>query len=391
MLKLDTKNTINKKTFQTYKSRIEKAKESLLKKKYAEFLLLPTQNTTQLANQIAPLKKRFSDIVIIGMGGSVLGSQMLFHSLGKNNSKPPYIHFVDNIDPDLISSFEKPLTKKKTLFLFISKSGDTLETVTLFSLIQKGAQKWFGKKWQSHLKVITENEDGTLFKQATKNKLEIFKMPKYVAGRFSILSTAGLIPAILMDININKLLLGAARASGSKTADNLAILLYHMYTKKKKSTLALFPYIDRFEYFNKWAVQLIAESLGKTSKKGPLPIGLIGAKDQHSMLQLLLDGPKDKWVLFTETATRQKDYVANKIKFSQILEAQKKGTEHALKQKHVPSATLTLEKIDEENLGELIMTFEIAVALAGELFKVNAFNQPSVELGKKVTKKLLNI
>lgn len=401
MLKLQTKNAITKETLKKHKTRIENAKKSLIRNKYAEFLLLPTQNTKALADELTPIKKRFTDIVIIGMGGSILGSQMLFHTLGRNNRTTPRIHFIDNIDPDLIASFEKPLAKKKTLFLFISKSGDTLETVTLFSLIRKGAQKWFGKNWKSHLAVITENEKGTLFKQATGQNLQVYKMPKYVAGRFSVLSTAGLIPAFLMDLDINKLLLGAAKAQTSKNAENIAILLHHLYTKKKKSTIAIFSYVDQFEYLNKWTIQLIAESLGKSPTFGPLPIGLIGAKDQHSMLQLLLDGPKDKWTLFIEAAERQKDYIANhsanianhsakKIKFSEILAAQKKGTESALNKKRVPNATLTLEKIDTENLGELIMTFEIAVALTGELFKINAFNQPAVELGKQATKNILN-
>lgn len=382
MLKLTTKTpTIN--------TRLKRAKESLAKKKYAEFLTLPTQNTSQIIREATLLKKKFSDIVIIGMGGSILGSQMLFHTMQRNNSVTPRIHFIDNIDPNLIASFEEPLNKKKTLFIFVSKSGNTLETTTLFSLIQKGAKKWFGKNWQEHLTVITENEDGTLYMQAIKHNLKIYKMPKYVAGRFSVLTTAGLIPAALMNIDINKLLVGAARAESSRVADKLATLIYHMYTQKKKTTIALFPYIDCFEYFNKWTIQLIAESLGKNSKTGPLPIGLIGAKDQHSMLQLLLDGPKDKWVLFFELATRQKDYLANGTKFSQIIQAQKKGTQAALNKKHVPNATIKIDKLDAENIGELIMTFEIAVALVGEMFKINTFNQPAVELGKKVTKSLL--
>lgn len=153
--------------------------------------------------------------------------------------------------------------------------------------------------------------------------------------------------------------------------------------------MTLFPYIDCFEFFNKWTTQLIAESLGKTSKVGPTPLSLIGAKDQHSLLQLLLDGPKDKWVLFFELEKYAKDYIANKFKFSQILKAQKKGTAGALTKKKVPNSTITIEKLDAENLGELIMTFEIAIALAGIMFKINPFNQPAVELGKRITKSIL--
>ncbi len=325
------------------------------------------------------------------MGGSILGAQMLFHTMQRNVSaaQKPRIHFIDNIDPDLIASFEEPLNKKKTLFIFVSKSGNTLETTILFDLLEKGAKKWFGTKWQNHIAVVTENKNGLLYKQALRDNLAIFEVPKYVAGRYSILTATGLLPASLMDININQLLKGAAKAEIPEMAERLAILIHHMYSKKKQ-TLALFPYIDCFEFFNKWAIQLIAESLGKTSRVGPLPIGLIGAKDQHSMLQLLLDGPKNKWVLFFTLKNREKDYIANGLKYSQILEAQKKGTEKALSAKKVPNATITLDRLDEENLGELIMIFCLAVALAGEMFKVNPFSQPAVELGKKFTRSILN-
>jgi len=380
MLNLSTKNTVPPKTFKQYETKLKKAKQSLLRKRFAEFLTLPTQNTAQIIKEATLIKKSFTDIVVIGMGGSILGAQMLFHTMQRNNSTLPRIHFIDNIDPDLIASFEKPLNNKKTLFIFVSKSGNTLETTILFDLIKKGSK---------HLAVITENKDGLLYKQAQKNNLALFEVPKYVAGRYSVLTATGLLPAALMDLKITRLLNGAAKAQIPETAERLAILIHYMYSKKKQ-TLALFPYIDCFEFFNKWAIQLIAESLGKTSRVGPLPIGLIGAKDQHSMLQLLLDGPKDKWVLFFTLKNREKDYIANGLKYSEILEAQKKGTAKALSTKKVPNATITLDRLDEENLGELIMTFCLAVALAGEMFKVNPFSQPAVELGKKFTRSILN-
>jgi len=370
MLKLSTTN-ISTKTFAQYESKLKKAKQNLIKKKYAEFLTLPSKPTTKLLEEATAIKKSFTDIVIIGMGGSVLGAKMLFHTMQRSNTEKPKIHFIDNIDPNLIASFEKPLDKKKTMFIFVSKSGNTLETTILFNLIEKGARKWFGKKWRNNISVITENKEGLLYKQAKKNNLKIFEVPKYVAGRYSVLTATGLLPAILMDIDINHLLNGATNKGMQKTAENLAILIHKMYLKKK-STIALFPYIDCFEFFNKWAIQLIAESLGKTSRVGPLPIGLIGAKDQHSMLQLLLDGPKDKWVLFFTLKNRQKDYIANGLKYSEILSAQKKGTESALNKRKVPNATIAIETLNEESLGELIMTFELAVAL-----------------GKKVTNSLL--
>jgi glucose-6-phosphate isomerase len=390
MLKLKTKNATPAQTFKKYEPRLKKAKESLLKRKYADFLYLPNQDILPLIKLVTPLKNKFTDVVIVGMGGSILGAQMLFHTLQKPHTTSPRIHFVDNIDPNLIASFEEPLNRKKTLFLLVSKTGNTLETTTIFDLIHKGAKKWFGKNWRNHITIITENKDGILYKKALKDDLLVFPMPKYVGGRYSVLTTAGLVPAILMGIDVKSLLKGAESAQKSKTATTLAVLIHQMYTQKKKTTLALFPYIDCFEYFNKWTIQLIAESLGKNSRIGPLPVGMIGAKDQHSTLQLLLDGPKDKWVLFFELEKYTKDYIANGTKYSEILKAQKKGTEGALTKKRVPNASLSLEKLNAENLGELIFTFEAAVALAGEMLGVNPFNQPAVELGKRITKKLLS-
>jgi glucose-6-phosphate isomerase len=433
MLKLQTNSALSAKTFQKYRTRIKKAEKVLAKMKYSEYRSLPYQDVEKLLKQIQKFKTGFSDIVIIGIGGSMLGTQMLYHILGeslqqnsnatpsretKNKSKNPInksipkFHFIDNIDPTFIASLgEKLSDKKKTLFIFVSKSGNTLEIVSLFKLITGGAPKWFGKNWNNHIIIITENKKGFLYKKVTENNLSSFKMPKFVGGRYSILTAAGLIPTALMGLDIRKLLQGASHVEQSDsrksstntnspnnfeqktqindTAKKLALLIYHLYKNKKKNTLALFPYINCFESFNKWAIQLIAESLGKNSKVGPLPISLIGAKDQHSILQLLLDGPKDKWVLFFELEKHPHDYKIDKFSFSQILKAEKTGTEKALTKKKIQNATLTLQKLDEENLGELIFTFENAVALAGILLKVNPFNQPAVELGKKITAEIL--
>lgn len=382
MLNLQLNNAITKKVLSSYKPRIKKAKISLLKKKFTEFINLPYQNPQQLIKEISPLKNKFTDVVVVGIGGSILGVQMLHEVLYKESIKTPKFHFIDSIDPTLIASFEKPLKNKKTLFIFVSKSGNTLETVTAFSLISPLHKK-------ENIIVVTENKNGLLHKYAQKAGIKVYEMPKYVSGRYSVFTNAGLIPLILMELNVKNLLNGAKRLNHSGITETLATLICHMYTKKKKTTLALFPYIDCFEYFNKWTIQLIAESLGKNSKTGPLPISLKGPQDQHSILQLLLDGPKDKWIIFFELNKFEKDYVLNNFKYSQILKAEKIGTEKAMTQKKIPNITISIDKLDEENLGELIFAFETAVALAGELLGVNPFNQPAVEIGKKITKKLL--
>ena len=385
MLKIDTKNALKSKVIDSYKKRIEKASEYLLAKKYSEFLTLHNQDLSPILNLAKELKGKFKDVVIVGIGGSILGTQMLHSCLYKESTSIPAFHFIDNIDPLLISSLEKYLDKKTTLFIIVSKSGSTLETATAFSLISKKVSK----NQKTNIIIITENKTGLLYTYGEKNKIKTLEMPKFVSGRYSVLTSAGLLPAALMGIDIKKLLIGAKKGTETKNAETLAILIHNLYSTKKRNTMTLFPYIDSFEYFNKWVIQLIAESLGKSSTVGILPISLTGSKDQHSMLQLLIDGPKDKWVLFTELENREKDYTINGIKYSQILQAEKIGTEKSISEKHIQNATIKISHLDEENIGELIMTFEKAIALSGELLGVNAFNQPAVENSKSITKEIL--
>lgn len=352
------------------------------------FQRLPHQDTKELKKTVRPLVNKFQDIVVIGMGGSILGAQMLYHTLKSQKTVKSNFHFIDTIDPDAITEYGKILDKKNSLFIFVSLSGDTLEVSAIFDIVIKGAPKWFGKTYPKHLLVITGEEQGFLFKQAKKHKIQTLKMPNDVGGRYSVLTVAGLTIAALMGTNINKILAGAAKSQEENTYKLLSEKIYKNY-KKNKKTIAILPYINSFEYFNRWAVQLISESLGKNSKTGPLPISLIGPRDQHSVLQLLLDGPKDKWVLFIDVKKHNSDFKSLGKTLSEILAAQKKGTETALNRRKIPNATITLEKINEESIGYLIQTFEEAVYLSGKFFKINPFSQPAVELGKKITKELL--
>lgn len=343
------------------------------------FQRLPHQDTKELTKAIKPLVNKFQDIVVVGMGGSILGAQMLYHTLKSRQTTKSNFHFIDTIDPDTITEYGKILDKKNSLFIFVSLSGDTLEVSAIFDIFIKKAK---------HLLVITGEEQGSLFKQAKKHKIQTLEMPNDVGGRYSVLTSAGLTIAALMGIKIEKILAGARKAQTENTYKTLAETICKLY-KKGKRTIAILPYINSFEYFNKWAVQLIAESLGKNSKIGPLPISLVGPRDQHSVLQLLLDGPKDKWVLFIDAKKQNSDFKSLGETLSKILAAQKKGTEIALNKRKIPNITLTLEEIDEESIGRLIQTFEEAVYLCGKIFKINPFSQPAVELGKKITKELL--
>jgi len=397
MLHLTLNSSIQKQALSKHKKLLLKAKEKLSKNPKSEFELLPFQYIANLKKELAPYFKKFSDIAIVGIGGSILGTEVIYHTLAKHNKNLPRFHFIDSVEPTFIAAFgEKLSDKKKTLFIFASKSGDTLEIISNYKLITAGAPKWFGKNWKNHVMVITENKNGLLYKEAIKNFFKLFEIPKDVGGRFSVLTNIGLIPAILMNIDTEKILKGAAKEAKSieksflnSASAKMASLMYEMYRKKNKDIFLFFAYADCLKYFNRWVIQLISESLGKNSKTGPFPATAVGPKDQHSMLQLILDGPKNKFVTFLEIENNEKDFKIGNMKFSDILKAEKKGSEHAMTKKKIPNITIGLSDLDEESIGELFFVYEEAIALFGYMLGINPFNQPAVELGKKATMDIL--
>jgi glucose-6-phosphate isomerase len=334
--------------------------KSLLKKKQSEFL---KPEMIEIPNL-----KGFEDVVVIGMGGSILGAKTLFETL-----KPPYwnlnhkprMFFVDNLDIPKIKELGKTIKKGKTLFVIISKSGGTLEVFEAMKILKPD--------WKKTL-IVTEENSGRLHKLAQKNKAKIFYIPKNISGRFSVFTAAGLVPAALAGINIEKLIKGAKKVK----IEGKPLTLAKAHYKAARPITVIFPYSSQFSTFNEWYKQLLAESLGKKVSVGLTPVSAIGPKDQHSLLQLFSAGPKDKFIIFVEIESAGK-----------VVSAQKKATEKVLTKKRQKNITLKLKKLDEENIGELLMTMMAKVALMGELYGVNAFNQPGVEECKKLTKKFL--
>jgi glucose-6-phosphate isomerase len=247
------------------------------------FTALPWANVDFLSS----LKKSsFKKIAIVGIGGSSLGLKALSQSLNKDDS----VIFLDNVDPDFLESQFKKLKLKQTLFVLISKSGSTIEVLSI--------SKWLIKKVGAarNFIAITDNEDSPLGRLAKKHKIPVFHSEKEIPGRFSVLSIVGLLPAVLLGIHPNKLLEGAREASWP-AAYTLACYQYLHFIKGKNITV-LFPYCESLSTFADWYIQLLSESIGKTKKIGITPIKAIGVKDQHSILQLFLDGPDDKFYIF---------------------------------------------------------------------------------------------
>lgn len=387
-------------------------------------------------------KKKFHHIVVCGIGGSSLGILALQKALapfGKGLKHPPSLKsaagsafappakgelasearlrgskergtggevgkprlfVLDNLDTTTIHHILTEVDPKTTLFLFISKSGETLETITQFLLFKK----FLAHSYTENTIIITDPEKGYLREIVKKDHLTSFEIPPDVGGRFSVLTAVGLLPTTLLEKDPSQLLKGAGEMKKrclKKSNRNPALQLAALTYKLNKPIMAMMAYSDQLYPFTLWYQQLLAESIGKTPKIGLTPLPLRGSSDQHSVLQLLQEGPKDKLVVFLDVATPQVDLHINnmdpkspfaylkKTSIHNMLRASLGGTAKALAEDGRPSVTITIPKIDEHSLGELIFLFEMQVALLGEMYGINAFNQPGVEKSKLITKKLL--
>ena len=335
-------------------------------------------------NQINKLKKA-KNYRLIGMGGSTLGAETIYQFL-KHNIKKKFI-FINNLNPQI-----KDQQKKiKATNIIISKSGNTLETIANSNLLIKGNKNIF----------ITENKKSYLSDLANILKAEIIEHKNYIGGRYSVLSEVGMLPAEIMGLNERKFKRFNYLINNNNFLNELiknvsAIL---KFVKEKKFNSIILNYDKNSENLFKWYQQLVAESLGKKSK-GILPIISSMPADNHSMLQLYLDGPKNNFFTFFKGLDLKSDRINNKWlnknqnylrnkSFSKIINAQKNATEKVFYRKKLPFRSFEIKKRNEEVLGELFCFFILETILLGRALKVNPFDQPSVELVKKETKNIL--
>ena len=329
---------------------------------------------------------RYSIFRLIGMGGSTLGAEAIYQFL-HNKTKKKFI-FINNLKP-ILSKNEK---NKKACNIIISKSGNTLETISNSSLLINKNKNVF----------ITENKSSNLFNLANELKSEVIEHKNYVGGRYSVLSEVGMLPAELMGFKEKKFKRFNKLVKSKNFVSNLIINVNSILTlvKQKKLNSIILNYDENSDNLFKWYQQLVAESLGKKSK-GILPIISTMPKDNHSLMQLYLDGPKNNFYTFfsvnekkTETFKLNKTlnalkYLNNKS-FTEIIRAQKKATEIVFKKEKLPFRSFEIKDRSEETLGELFSFFILETILLGTALKVNPFDQPSVELIKKETKKILS-
>ena len=338
--------------------------------------------------------KKFKTIALIGMGGSILGAEAISNFLGKKIKKKVY--FFNDLNENKISNFKKKENISSVLFLVISKSGNTIETLAnAFSLNLL-------KKNSNNVIIISEKKNNLLFNISKNLNLFHIDHKDYVGGRYSVLSEVGIIPAYLMGVNITNLrkkIRDCLSESNKVFLKHNSIKMAELLIFKRNNNLIFLNYVPELEKFLYWCQQLIAESLGKKNK-GFLPVISNVPKDHHSLLQLYLDGPRDKFFSIFSFDNKSKNKInlkskiykkinLNKKRLSTIKNAQKNALIKAFKKKKIPFREFKIKKLNEETLGKLFSYFIVETILTGKLVGINPFNQPAVEEVKVFTKQLL--
>lgn len=354
------------------------------------------------------------DLVVIGIGGSSLGTRAIDTLLKfSSNRNIINVHFLENLDPLYLQNSIKNIDLERAFIVLISKSGTTIETISIakyiFSLIKDPIR---GLDIKDKIAIVTD-EDSPLDKLSKERTWKTFYIPKNVGGRFSVLSPVGLLPLAILGHNIKELLNGAnmMREEFLKYGPELLMFkkaYYYYKNRKEKNINILFSYSSMFEAFNKWYIQLWGESLGKKRKDnkrvGLTPIGLIGSIDQHSFLQLIVDGPQDKSVTFLKLKNFElpitiphislpyletTDFV-NGRRFQTIINTQCDATIESIVEAGVPVDLIEINELSEKSSGYLIYYFELLTSAIGVMLGINSYDQPGVERGKAILKNRLS-
>ena len=374
---------------------------------------LPFIETSDLKTRLDNLNFKQKQIAIIGIGGSTLGTYAIYNFMKynkqHNKSLKKELFFFESTDPVNLNGTLAQLKLKDTLFIVISKSGTTIETISIFKYLMS-----ITKIDKSNLLVITE-DDSKLNTFAKANDINSFEIPKNVGGRFSVLSNVGLVPLYLAGFDIDELLKGAKKTSDSffeqkKLCKHLIKKARTYYEFKDVYNInAIFSYSQLLEGFNKWYVQLWGESLGKVdvnnTNQGLTPIGLLGPVDQHSFLQLIVEGQRDKTITFikikdfkddtkiapiTLAGLEELDYI-NNLDFKELINQQADATIASVQElkKDIPIDIIEIEQISEYEIGKLLFYYELLTSIVGKFLRINTYDQPGVESGKIILKKML--
>ena len=369
---------------------------------------LPEQNIDEVLEFVNSFDKSIENIVVLGIGGSSLGAKAVYEFLKPVKKTQRKLYFFESTDPLNIIDILSKIELDKSHFLVISKSGTTVETISIFKYL-------YAKESNPFKYTFITDKNSSLDKFANKIGSNIFYVPQNVGGRFSVLSVVGLLPLALCGINILELLKGANSVKESFFNDGYlkeSLLNKAIFYAKYHTTYninCLFAYSETLRYFSEWYVQLWGESLGKKQCNsafhvGVTPIGLIGPKDQHSFLQLIVEGTRDKSVTFIKIEDFQNELtipnitlpylesldILNGVTFHDLITMQSDSVIEALKaQGDIPLDEIIIERVDERSIGQLIYYYELLTSLVGKLINVNTYNQPGVESGKIILKNKL--
>ncbi len=373
----------------------------------------------------AEVKDKYENMLVLGIGGSSLGGKTITNAIlntywnslsTEQRNGYPKVFFIDNIDPDTVNGLLGVIDLKKTLVNVITKSGDTAEIMAVYMIIKDKMKKECDDNYRESIVVTTDRNVGVLRQLASQEGYKAFEVPDDVGGRFSVFSSVGLLPFAVLGIDIKELLRGVRDADAlaqnrdiyQNIAAQNALIHYLMDTQKGKNLTVMMPYSNRLKYLPDWFAQIWAESLGKEYdldgnkvNVGPTPIKSVGVTDQHSLLQLFNEGPNDKLINFVrveefDTTLQIPDifqytglsYLSGKT-VNELMNAEADSTKVALLDYQKPNVTISIPKVNEYYLGQLLHTFMVQTAIAGALYNIDTFSQPGVEQAKNYTYALM--
>jgi glucose-6-phosphate isomerase len=362
---------------------------------------LPYQDTIEIKEYARSITKKY--IVVLGIGGSSLGAKAIYEFLLSSKNVTKDLLFLETIDPLKINFSLQSVDLNDAQFVIISKSGNTIETISIFKYLNSLVEID-----RTNCTIISEAKS-TLTQFANKNNIKVFDLAENVGGRFSVFSVAGLVPLAMVGIDIDNILNGCKRVSESFFAQEdyykpiIRKARFLVENKNKFNINVVFSYSSLLESFNKWYIQLWAESLGKVNVNGTrqalTPIGLVGPVDQHSFLQMIMDGVRDKTVTFIkiddlkDSSSIPKD-VSNKfdglswrcaegVSFNELLNMQADATIQSVQeQENIPCDVVSIRTVDEYNIAKLMFSYQLLVSCIGAFLQINTYDQPGVEYGK---------
>lgn len=386
---------------------------------------LPAQDWSRIEAYAANMRPRIDNFVVLGIGGSALGNTAvqtavngpLYNLQSREQRGGPRLFVLDNSDPELNAGLLRTLDLKRTLFNVISKSGTTAETMASFLLFRQALVDTVGaERLGEHIVLTTDPSSGFLRQIGQREGWTMLDLPPKVGGRFSVLTAVGLLSAALTGVDVRALLAGAAYGDRiSQERDPLrnpaalGAMVNHVLTQRGKPIVVMMPYAQRLRDVADWFAQLWAESLGKRVDRngnevrtGQTPVKALGATDQHSQVQLYMEGPHDKLINFlaveryAEEVTIPAAYAdlegvsyLGGHTFQELIQAEQQATSIALSEAGQPNMTHIFPEVNAFTLGQFMLLMEMQTAIAGELLNINAFDQPGVEAGKINTYALL--